>query len=65
MDQMNPHGVASGQTWVSCDKRDDGRTVTILGVDLGTGRAQVQRGPVKTQVRLDRFDGRSSGYRPA
>lgn len=62
---MNPHGVEVGQTWVSCDKRDQGRTVTVLGVDLTTGYAQVQRGPTKTRVRLDRFDGRSSGYRPA
>jgi hypothetical protein len=66
MDEQNPHGVAVGQIWESCDPRDENRAVKVLELDLSAGKARVQsptgRG-VKTRISLKRFRSNSSGYR--
>jgi hypothetical protein len=64
-DPRNPYGVAVGQVWRSNDKRDNGRSLKVIDVDLTRGKAQTQSPwslGSKTWIRLDRFRPTSTGY---
>lgn len=60
----NPHGVEVGQIWVSADKREASRRLTVVAVDVDSGVAHVE-GTLgrRSRIRLDRFRPTSTGYR--
>lgn len=57
----NKYGVAVGQEWLSCDKRET-RRVRVLSV--GESHAVVESmAKVKAKIRLDRFKPTATGWR--
>ncbi len=60
----NPHGVEVGQIWVSADKREGRRRLTVVAVDTNSGVARVEGAHGRrSRIRLDRFRPTSTGYR--
>lgn len=72
----NPFDVEVGQVWADNDKREAGREVTVVAVDLEVGKATVEvtkprRGSLdvtagkrrQTKISLGRFQPTTTGYR--
>lgn len=52
--------VRVGQKWISLNKRDQGRTVTVIAVKCG--RARVDSGATKTTLSIRRMHRHSTGW---
>ena len=52
--------VRVGQKWISLDKRDQGRTVVVIGVK--DGKARVDSGATKTTLSIRRMHRHSTGW---
>lgn len=60
---VNPHGVAVGQYWTSCDRRDHGkRRVEVVKLDGAYAVVCAPGATRTTRVRLDRFRSGSTGW---
>lgn len=53
--------IKLGQRWREADRRYT-RVVTVIAIDEANKRVQIQW-VVKTWARLDRFNGKSNGYK--